>query len=480
MISATAREAGDVDRDDRTGLLGRVTDIAGRWGAGDRPTVAGTFWFGAASLYLVALAVAMSTLSFDVWGGLVVAPVLTVLTVPLVQRIARADADPGLGKLLVAAFAVKLAGTLLRYAVTFEVYSSGADAVGYHGAGVRLAAAFWRGSFAETAEAELPELTGTPFIRLVTTVIYVVIGPTQLGGFLVFSWLSFWGMLWFYRAAVVAFPGANHRRYAVLLLFLPAMAYWPSSIGKEAWMIFTMGLASYGVALVLRHKPLGYTAATLGLVGTAMVRPHVTALIFMSLFVAYLLRRRSWRDAALGPIGKAVGVAVLLAGGGIVLSQATQFFDIDNVDRGSVEQVLDTTEQRTAQGGSAFDNEQVRSPAEFPQALVSVLFRPFLWEASNVPAVISAVESSLLLVLVASSLPRLLRLPVYLFRVPYVAYCASFVAMFVIAFSSVGNFGLLARQRTQVFPFLLVLLAIPLGEHVRRRPAGGSPRSSRP
>lgn len=308
MISATARGAGGVDPDDRTGLVGRVTGIAGRVGTADRPTMTGAFWFGAASLYLVALAVAMSTLSFDVWGGLVVAPVLTVVTVPVLQRIARADPDPAIGRLLLAALAVKLAGTLLRYAVTFEVYSSGADAVGYHGAGVRLAAAFWRGSFAETAEAELPELTGTPFVRLVTTVIYVVIGPTQLGGFMVFSWLSFWGMLWFYRAAVVAFPGADHRRYAVLLFFLPAMVYWPSSIGKEAWMLFTMGLASYGVALVLRHEPLGYTAATLGLLGTAMVRPHVTALIFLSLFVAYLLRRRSWRDSALGPVGKAVGV----------------------------------------------------------------------------------------------------------------------------------------------------------------------------
>jgi hypothetical protein len=33
--------------------------------------------------------------------------------------------------------------------------------------------------------------------------------------------------------------------------------------------------------------------------------------------------------------------------------------------------------------------------------------------------------------------------------------------MFVIAFSSIGNFGILTRQRTQVFPFVLVLLAVP-------------------
>ena len=32
----------------------------------------------------------------------------------------------------------------------------------------------------------------------------------------------------------------------------------------------------------------------------------------------------------------------------------------------------------------------------------------------------------------------------------------------VFAFSSVGNFGIITRQRTQVFPFVLVLLALPL------------------
>jgi hypothetical protein len=34
--------------------------------------------------------------------------------------------------------------------------------------------------------------------------------------------------------------------------------------------------------------------------------------------------------------------------------------------------------------------------------------------------------------------------------------------MFVIAFSSIGNFGIMTRQRTQVFPFVLVLLCLPL------------------
>jgi hypothetical protein len=72
-------------------------------------------------------------------------------------------------------------------------------------------------------------------------------------------------------------------------------------------------------------------------------------------------------------------------------------------------------------------------------------------------------------VLMGTSLGRLVRLPSFIFRVPYVAYCLAFVVMFVFAFSSIGNFGIMTRQRTQVFPFLLVFLAIPVAEYVRRR-----------
>jgi hypothetical protein len=33
--------------------------------------------------------------------------------------------------------------------------------------------------------------------------------------------------------------------------------------------------------------------------------------------------------------------------------------------------------------------------------------------------------------------------------------------LFIVAFSSIGNFGILARERCQLLPFFLVLLAVP-------------------
>jgi hypothetical protein len=200
-----------------------------------------------------------------------------------------------------------------------------------------------------------------------------------------------------------------------------------------------------------------------------MVRPHITLLVFVALFIAYLLRRRSWRASESGLLGRIVGITVLVLIGGIVLAQAASFFHLPDVDRQGVDQVLDRTQDQSSKGGSQFNVARPKSPAEYPQALVTVLFRPFPWEAGNAQALVAAAEGGVLLVLFVMSVPRLLRLPRFIVSTPYVAFVVAYTAMFVYAFSSVGNFGIIARQRTQVLPMVLVLVALPL---VERLPAG--------
>jgi len=44
---------------------------------------------------------------------------------------------------------------------------------------------------------------------------------------------------------------------------------------------------------------------------------------------------------------------------------------------------------------------------------------------------------------------------------PYVAFSVFYVLSFVWAFSNIGNFGILARQRVLMLPLFLVVLALP-------------------
>ncbi|MGH9005526.1 MAG: hypothetical protein ACRDYV_20565, partial [Acidimicrobiia bacterium] len=333
--------------------------------------------------------------------------------------------------------------------------------------GRRLAAAFWSGTWDRVFAAEVPKLGGTEVMRLITGVVYIFTGPTKLGGFLVFSCLGFWGLYGFYRGFRIGFPGGDHRRYAVLLFFLPSLLYWPSSIGKEAWMLFTLGIAAWGAALVLRYRGRGYVVLGLGLAGTAMVRPHITLLLFVALFIAYLMRRRSWVASGSGLLGRIAGIGLMVLVGGLVLTLAARFFNLQELDKEGVEQVLDRTEDQSSKGGSQFDVARPKSPGEFPEAVMTVLFRPFPWEAGNAQALVASVEGTILALLFVVSLPRLARLPRLLVTTPYLVFAVSYTLMFVFAFSSVGNFGIITRQRTQVFPMVLVLLALPAVSRAR-------------
>ena len=104
------------------------------------------------------------------------------------------------------------------------------------------------------------------------------------------------------------------------------------------------------------------------------------------------------------------------------------------------------------------------NPLKYPLAAVTVLFRPFPFEAGNVVAALSALEGIFLIYLMVKEWARLRSLGRMMRRSPYVAYCVGVVLMFIYAFSALSNFGILARQRVQVLPFFLVLLCLPRWE----------------
>ena len=256
----------------------------------------------AGSAYVVLVGWAMGSTSFDVWGGLLVAPVLVALTVPLARRVARREEDKSMATFLIAALVLKLIASLVRYAVAFQVYDGVADAGIYHKAGTEYAHSFRLGIF----EFGTDRIIGTGFMKILTGLVYAVTGPTKVGGFLIFSWIGFWGLYFFYRAFRIGLPHCDHRRYARLVFLLPSMLFWPSSIGKEAWMMFTIGLGCLGAAKLFASQRGGYALLILGGVGTTMVRPHIT-LILVASVVAGMIVRRSASPRSLGPLTTARG-----------------------------------------------------------------------------------------------------------------------------------------------------------------------------
>ena len=74
----------------------------------------------------------------------------------------------------------------------------------------------------------------------------------------------------------------------------------------------------------------------------------------------------------------------------------------------------------------------------------------------------------MLIVVILTSLRQLRLVPRVALARTYVFMCLFFTGSFLYAFASLGNLGLITRERTVMLPFFLVLLCIPLGPRHRR------------
>jgi hypothetical protein len=409
-------------------------------------------WAGMAVILLY-VAYAAGVLGRRHLGTTVLALLLTALVVIIAQLIPVDDDRRWLSTLVVGAFGLKLAASGFRYWVLVSWYGGVGDAPGYHNRGLELAPV-WR-SF------EIPDLdfggAGTTFLAKATGLFYVPYQPTMLGGFFLFAFVAFLGQLLLYAAFRRAIPTRRRFWYAAAVLGLPSLLFWPSSIGKESLMLFFIGVVAYGTARLLTEYRFRWAlVAGAGLVGAAGVRVHVAALLAVALGAAVVLGRAP-------DVRARTERRVLLVAGGIALAallvaQVGDQLGVTLSGTSDLDPLFSELERRTQQGGSAVEGEPVTNLAALPGAVMRVLFRPLPHEAHNSQAMLSALEGAALLGVVIWRSPRLVRNLRLLRRYPYLIFSLVFTAGFVVAFSTLLNLGILARQRTQVLPFLLVVI----------------------
>jgi hypothetical protein len=389
-----------------------------------------------------------------VGASFVLIPLLTLASLPIVLRAARTNPGYELPSLLVI-------GLLVRFVGAFPRFQNAADAVLYHSEGVRLAASYRQLDFSVDVGRDIP---GTGGARLLSGLTHVIVNDDAFAAFLVFAWFGFLGCYLCYRALVLAFPEGNHRRYAVLLMLWPSLAFWPSSLGKEGWVLLAIGVTALGAARAYTRKPGGYVLLFIGLAGATLIRPHVAMLLVLAFGVAFLVGRRG--EAAPGTltpgsVAKVAGLLLLLVLGSYLASRTQDFLELEDFSTESIQTGQEDVRAQTEEGASEFDAPDPFSPIGYPVALVTVIARPFPFEASGSEQILTAGEGLVILGLLLGSWRRYRSLPRLLRSRPYVTFALTFVLVFVAAFGVISNFGILARQRTQVLPFVFVLLSLP-------------------
>lgn len=364
-------------------------------------------------------------------------------------------------------FAAKMVGAVARHYTATAVYGGSADAAVYYRVGTELANS-WR-------QGIVPGLTGrrgfgTQILEWITGALFALFTPDFIGGFIMFAVLSFLGQLLLY-AAFRHWAGPHQLKpYAVLVFLLPTYSFWPSSIGKDAVVLIGLGGAAYAISRALKDFQLRWLALlAISLTGLGLIRIHLAGLVIGCLVLASLLVRIRPGAATGSRLRRSVVLIGATAGALVVLTVTPSVLGVELTDMAQVDDFAETVAARTSQGSIASGNP-VQGPQDIPGAIALVLFRPFIFEATQVQHLFAAAETSFLLALTIWKLPAVLRNRKQWRANAYVVFCSVYVLVYAVAFSVVRNLGIIARQRGQVLAFFLVVVVILGWEAKRARP----------
>ena len=152
-------------------------------------------------------------------------------------------------------------------------------------------------------------------------------------------------------------------------------------------------------------------------------------------------------------------------------------------------QQISTTDKGTASGYGSSNVTYSPGPKGFVHDIFTVLFDPLGYNAHGNGERLASLENLVIVGVILSSWRQLRIVVRASFARPYILLCVIYSLGFIYTFAALGNLGLITRERTLLFPFFLVVLAIPLspkgeepqfdwelrrGERLRRRRAGES------
>lgn len=316
--------------------------------------------------------------------------------------------------------------------------------------------------------------TGTGTMSALAAWTFYLLGPSRYAACVTFAVLSLCGKLGIYRVFRAHVAPIRRWQMALAALFVPSFVFWSSGLIKEAVVVAGFGWIFYGLHLWIREgRPVpGAIAMALGASPLMLIKPYILFPVVLAGGAWYYWSRSLKRGRVrVRPVQLIVATA-LGVGGIVLLGERFPEYSLDNFAEQSA-----ALQELGRQGGSAFTLTS-ETPATLagqfayaPAALLTSLFRPFLFEVHNLPSLVNALETTVLTllflrILFTRSLGSLRR---QIADNPLLVFCVVFVVGFGIAVGlASSNMGTLSRYRVPLLPFFVVLL-FELGRPYRAR-----------
>lgn len=315
------------------------------------------------------------------------------------------------------------------------------------------------------------------FVKLVSVLTFLAQGNYWVVS-LYFSLFSFAACWWLVSLITRYYPKAKFAAILAFLLF-PSSVFWSSGIIKES-AAMTMLYVLLGIFITIwQQKKITWIQIAVLLIATWILwsLKYYYAAVFFPVALSALLTRwfvqERMRPSAVTAYREFVLLLVLL----MVFVFIVTFVHPNFYPQRILEVVVENYE--------AFrDKSDPEKMVHFydlkptigsfllnaPWALVSGLFRPFVWEASNIFSFMVGAGNLILLGFTVFSLRRFRSLtasPDRLLLFALIVYCASLCIFLTL---SAPNFGTYVRYRVGFFPLfiLLISLGLPLERWVKK------------
>ena len=278
-----------------------------------------------------------------------------------------------------------------------------------------------------------------------------------------FSLISFLGSIYLVSCIVRFFPDAKWAA-ALAFLFFPSVVFWGSGIIKESIGLAALLLLSAMYLKAMMNQTPRPVEFVFGLVGFWIVwnLKYYWIAVFLPVVITSLVVHLSSIRLKIPSLLKLSYWIVLF----VVLCYGVSLSHPNFYIERFLQVVIENHKAFVSVSDSAdlIHYESLRADwlsvlANSPWALISGLFRPFLWEADNGLKVLVSLENLLILVLCIASVVRIRGIfqtqytLVTLSAMVYVVLLCIFLAL------STPNLGSLARYKVGFLPFLIFLIS---------------------
>lgn len=288
----------------------------------------------------------------------------------------------------------------------------------------------------------------TQFVIWVVQGLKELFGGTYLDYFLLFQAAGSWAIVYMMRTFedLSRMARSPFDARLLFLLFLPGLHFWTAFIGKDG--VLVLGAAMCGWATIqIRSRWLTFG---IGVLIMTLFRPHIGILAAASLAGAILLDRdtRGFAKLALGSLA-VVGIVVV----------AGTIQDTYALNIGSTEAVGDFL-ARQSRIAATVEGSTSAAGLPLPLAILSLLFRPFFFDAGGFEGLIVSLENLVLVGIFGYFIYRFAWLKKLFTGTLVVRYAVFFAFLVTMVLSlTYYNVGLGLRQKMMMMPAILTIFA---------------------